>query len=484
MTFQTIFNGFGLAGSLPGLPGSFPSGKFQIKAWHLPFLTVGKPGPNQLLAAYISDNQRQHNNASLLHENKHAPEFFPSDDSLELLEEQVALSGRFLKPSALMSQLKIGQAVFGGHWNDDDDLALLVTNGRQAAQALSVLVNPEKIRQISDTFGNDSEVLFQQAILNLYQEPQLSQQLVDRLLEERSNDPELFAIRALALRDQPEKAAESIEKALEIWPDEDEWHAFAANMYQDARLYAQAASHLEEALQISPNLLILAAVGDVNCWKRLPHRQEFGKASDLFPDNSHAFDSLSSINQQLGEHQIAIQCWQKAMQVDPTNPTYLESIAESYLARKEFSQAISQANQVLQVEPNSSRALLVKARAEIGLGKPSEARQTILAAKTVVDNAIPFELLSIELDSVNKPNYGVNGSILLRISGKSVSLNNGRLQIEAGLLEKAANNLRSSLSIDESNLKLDFVGKIDDDWTFWTKLFQSRSGHKSLTQRI
>jgi tetratricopeptide (TPR) repeat protein len=426
------------------------------------------PVANQLLAAYISDNQRQHNNASLLHENKHAPEFFPSDDSLELLEEQVALAGRFLKPSALMSQLKIGQAVFGGHWNDDDDLALLVTNGRQAAQALSVLVNPEKIRQISDTFGNDSEVLFQQAILNLYQEPQLSQQLVDRLLEERSNDPELFAIRALALRDQPEKAAESIEKALEIWPDEDEWHAFAANMYQDARLYAQAASHLEEALQISPKSAhYWQLLGDVKLLEKDYHaaKDYFGKASDLFPDNPQALDSLARINQQLGEHQIAIQCWQKAMQVDPTNPTYLESIAESYLARKEFSQAISQANQVLQVEPNSSRALLVKARAEIGLGKPSEARQTILAAKTVVDNAIPFELLSIELDSVNKPNYGVNAAQLLveEYPESPAVLNKlAGYQIEAGLLEKAANNLRSSLSIDESNPEtLTLLGKID-----------------------
>ncbi len=75
------------------------------------------PVANRLLAAYLSDNHRQHNNAMLLHITKHAPELFTTENALEMLEDQIALAGRYLPPrpaSCLCSKsVRLSSAVIG-----------------------------------------------------------------------------------------------------------------------------------------------------------------------------------------------------------------------------------------------------------------------------------------------------------------------------------------------------------------------------------
>jgi tetratricopeptide (TPR) repeat protein len=426
------------------------------------------PVANQLLAAYLGDNYRQHNNAMLLNITRHAPELFTDQNQAELLEEQIAAAGRFLKPSQLMSELKIGQAVFNGHWDDENKMSQLINSGRQAAQVLSVLVNPERVDAIMNAYDDDPQVLTQSAILNLHPDPAYSAAVARDLLEKAPEDPVLLAIQALATRNQPLSAAETIEKALQVWSDEPEWHTFAATMYQDAGMYPEAAAHLEDALRISPkNAQYWQLLGDVKLLEKDYHaaKDYFGKASDLFPGNPEALDSLARINQQLGEHQIAIQCWQKAAQFEPENPEYFVSMAESYLARNDFEQATQAVSKALKQCPDHPKALLLKAKAEIGADNPTLARLTIQAAKAVVADAIPFELLSIELDHRSNPHGALNSLQSLAAAhpdDPSVLNQLAVYQIDAKELEKAEKNLQTSLSIDENNPQtLISLGKID-----------------------
>lgn len=433
-------------------------------------LSVVRVNPivNRLLAAYLSDNFRQHNNARLLHITQHTPELFREQDQLEFLEEQIAVAGRFMKPSQLMSELKIGQAVLSGHWHDENKMSQLVNTGSQAAQVLSVLVNPERVESILDAFGDDAEVLFQSAIMNLPSDPAYSAAIAQSLLKDNSDHPILLAIQAFATREQPRLAAATMEKALQVWPDEPDWHVFAANMHQDAGQYPEAAAHLEAALRVSPKMAhYWQLLGDVKLLEKDYHaaKDYFGKASDLFPENPEALDSLAKINQRLGEHQIAIQCWQKAAQLAPENPEYIISMAQSHLARKDYDLAVQEINQVLKKSPDLPAALLIKAKAEIGLENFSLVEETIQAAKAVAADPIPWDLLSIELKSRSNPHgvlnalqnladaYPANPQVLNQLAA---------CQIESGKLDKAEKNLNSSLSLDADNPEtLIALGKID-----------------------
>lgn len=438
---------------------------WQAQDWRLANESIRKalqtvrlnPVANRLLAAYLSDNYRQRNNAMLLHITRHAPELYTADDPLGILEDQIALAGRYLPPSSLLPVLKVGQAIFGGHWNDDQALEESVLNPIQAAGVLSVLVNREQINKIMTAFGDQPEVLEQKAILNLHNESNDSAEIAGQLLEKDADNPVLKAIKAFALRNDPEKAIEAIEDALAIWPDEPEWHVFASNMYQDAKDYPLAASHLEDALQIVPKSAhYWQLLGDVKLLEKDYHaaKDYFGKASDLFPNNPDALNSLAKINQQLGEHQIAIQCWQKAHQLNPENPVYQTSIAQSHLARKEFEQTIQLAEDVLQNHPSNEQAFLLIASAQMQSGKISEALHTIQEAKKLTSDPIPFDLLEIEILSQTKPTKALQAAQQLADTNPDNPLVLNRLaniQIEAGLLDKARSNLENSLSIDDSD---------------------------------
>ncbi len=439
---------------------------WQLGDWRLAdqslktVLLVAKINPiaNKLLADYLTDKARQLGNAERLHLLRHAPEAFdPQRSEFDVIEEQVSLAGRALPPSEVLPALKISQALRQGQWMPENELHKLVTNGKQAAQVFSVVNNEQVIAEILAGFSKDPDVSFQQAIQNLSEDPNTSAEIAARLLESQPEDPVLHALLAIATRNNPLKAAESFETALSIWSDEPDWHAMAALQYQDAGDYPQAAKHLEEAIRISPkDAHYWQMLGDVKLLERDYNaaKDYFGKATDLFPTNPEALYSLAIINQQLGEHKIAIQCLQKASQLDPDNLIYDEAIARSLLARQVYQEAIQQADLILKKDPKSETAWDVKTKAYSLSGKTEEARQAINFALAVVENPVPFELQKINLDQVRNPHQALPASQRLAEAypEDTAVLNNLALKlIQAGEVDKAETVLQRSLILNPTN---------------------------------
>ena len=423
-------------------------------------LSVAKINPiaNKLLAEYLTDKLRQTNNAHFLRLLSHAPKAFdPQHSDFDLIEEQISIAGRAITPSELLPTLKISQALKNGHWSEENDLHKLITNGKQAAQVLSVLVDDASIADILSGFSKNADVNFQQAIQSLHSDPGKSAAIALKLLEFQPEDPALHILHAIASRKNPLLAAESAETALATWPDEPDWHALAATMYQDAGKYPEAAKHLEEAIRIAPKeAQYWQMLGDVKLLEKDYHaaKDYFGKATDLFPSNPEALHSLAIINQQLGEHQIAIQCLRKASQLDPGNILYEEGIAHSLLARQDLPEAVQQADAILKTDPKNEIAWQVKVKALLKSSKPEEARQAIHFALAVVENPVPFELQKIDLDNARNPHQAMLASQKIAESypeNVAVLNNLARKQIQIGEIEKAEQTLQRSLVLDQSN---------------------------------
>lgn len=439
---------------------------WELSEWNLADSALKKalskvtinPIANKLLAEYLTDKTRQKENAQRIHMLRHAPSpYDPQKSDYELIEEQISLAGRAIPPSDLLPTLKLSQALRNGRWSAENDLHKLVSNGKQAAQALAVLSDDALIADILAGFSQDLDVLEQYAIECLREDAQTAASTASRLLETLPEDPVLNVIMAMSILDAPQKAAANLETALKIWPDEPDWHAMAAARYQVASDYSLAAKHLEEAIRLEPKeARYWQMLGDVKLLEKdyQAAKDYFGKATDLFPTNPEALFSLAIINQQLGEHKIAIQCLRKASQLDPDNPAYDEAIARSLLAKHDYLEAIRQTDTILKADPRNERAWEIRIKALIANGNPEDARQALNFALAVVENPIPFELQKIDLNLAKEPHQALLASQKLAETHPEVPmvLNNLALkQLQVGEVEKAEQTLQRCLVLDQAN---------------------------------
>ncbi|NLW72511.1 MAG: tetratricopeptide repeat protein [Chloroflexi bacterium] len=417
------------------------------------------PALNKIYADFLVDKARANAQAQMLSIKAHAPK--PTDPELtdqEIHEKQVSLAGRFIPAAEMLETLKLGRAVFSGRWNPVDDLNQIVKTGRQAAQALLVISDPEQTRQIITAFPEDHQVIFQAGLNHLQDQPATSLELAKQLLERQPENPRYNALAAFSQQDShPDVAIKCLEKALKIWPNESEWHVITAAWLEKTGSYANAAKHLEAALHLSPkNATYWQMLGDVKVKEKDYHaaKDYFGKATELFPTNPEALESLATINQRLGEYQIALDTLEKAAEIDPSNPGYRESIAEIYLSREENLAAIEAADQVLRQFPKRERALIVKIKALQGLKRNSEAQQVNNAAISLVSDPVPFELIALDLDSSLHELGKLSASAKLAEKypdNQSVLNNLAVRQLSAGLVQEADETLQKSLQLDPAS---------------------------------
>jgi tetratricopeptide (TPR) repeat protein len=450
---------------------------WECQAWDLAnkcfayALSEAKTNPviNQALADYIVEKARVSANAEVLHILTHKPALYsPEKSDQEVHEDQISIAGRYLSAAEMLPALKIGQAVFTGRWDNEDELKAYIKTSRQAAQLLSVQLSDETIDTICAAFPEDFEVQFQAALQILYRNPDLCAQKASELIEKAPRNPCLYALQALASQAEPERAVEAMEKALEIWPDEPDWHAIAGALYEQQEHYDLAAQHLEEALRIQPkHAHYWQMLGDIKVLEKDYHaaRDYFSKAIELFPDNAEALSALAVINQQLGEYQAAIACLKQAEQLDPENKFYAQQIAECYLALKDYSAALEQAERALQADPRSISALLTKIKALIGKRQFDQARSNLQAARKLVTDTIPFDLLEIELESTVSKKSGLAACLALAEAypdNVDVLNNLAYYYLEAGMQNQAEETLYRSLAIDPHNAyTLLSLGRID-----------------------
>ena len=416
------------------------------------------PVINQQLAEYLVEKARVANNARALRIVRHKPQpFSPEQSDQEIHQEQIAIAGRYISAAEMLPTLKIGQAVFTGLWNDGEDLKQLVKNSRQAAQALSIQINPETIRQISGAFSDDFEVGFQEAVLLLYKNPAACAKKAETLLGKQPGNPCLHTMLALARQAEPEKAAASIEKALEIWPDEPDWHAIAGTFWEQSGCFDKAAKHLEDALRILPeSAQYWQMLGDIKVLEKDFHaaRDYFIKAAELFPNNPEALFSLAQTNQQLGEHQTAIEYLKELETLNPGKSEYGEAIAESYFALQDYLAAEGHANRVLQSNARSSRALLVKIKSLMNRRQLEEAKRVLDAAREMLADPVPLELLAIELDASLQRKSGLGAALALAETypDRPLVLNSlAGYYLDANMQTQAEETLHHSLNLDRQN---------------------------------
>jgi len=451
--FTSIWNGLALA-----------EAAMKLQKWNTSFekfqqaicVIQVNPLANMLFAkAMLTSFQHQHT-CQALKIVKHAPGEGLLDQSCQkLFEEQLSIAGRFIEPK-IIDPLRIkAQATFAGHWPDHNRVEEFVKDPKDAAAILPLLENANEISRILGAYPDDFDVLLQYAIILMGTDQNKCRGIVRRLIEIDTAYPPLHALLALCSPDDNFIATNSIETALELWPAEPEWHAFAAQLYVQDGQYNLSAQHLEKALEIQPNEpSYWELLGEVKLREKdfNAAKTYFSKACKIFPDNPEALLSLAQINKKLGEYQSAVTCLEEANELQPTNIQVTEMLANTLLEKGDADGAMQKAKELLSMDVSNVIAYLVYSKALLLNNQSDEAQKFIESALVKLPGSIE---LKIEQINFIQKTQGVNAALphLVELTNQHpddplVLYTLSSLLIESGRTDEAARVIHHSLQLD------------------------------------
>ena len=416
------------------------------------------PLPSMLFAEFLLANIHAQMICQSLRIVTHAPSTDTQDPAYQrLFEEQLAIAGRFLNPDIINRLQAKGQAILSGEIPENDNLETLISIARDAAQILPILTDKNKADKVLAAFPDDFDVFLQKAILLLEEGSPDCDLFVKKLIESDTANPSLHALMAFCHQDDPPLALQAIKTALHLWPDEPEWHAYAADLYYQNDQFDLAAHHLEQALEISPlEASYWQLLGEVKLHEKdfQSAKAYFAKAVDIFQTNPEALASLANINKRLGDFQAALTCLQKAAELSPDESSYSFSIAETLLEKSDFEGAMSQANILLESHPDHIPARLIMIKALAGMKQFEQAQNILKAAISQSPDALSLKLAQVELTLANQ---GANAALPMAIDLSKLHPDDtdvlyilASLLIEAGKDEDAGKVMHHTLEIDSN----------------------------------
>ncbi|MEJ2758570.1 MAG: tetratricopeptide repeat protein, partial [Anaerolineales bacterium] len=178
--------------------------------------------------------------------------------------------------------------------------------------------------------------------------------------------------------DNPEKAYESIQNALSIWPNEPRWHAFAASIESEQGNLPAAIAHLEQA-----------------CALETDHAGHFAQLGQAYMQN--------------GLPGSALQVLQEAVSISPLEVDNWVNLSRAYLGVSDLENALASIEKAISLAPHRVEALLLAAEICFKQGDQKNGNKVIAEAQKleITDDNDLIQLTSL-LVGQNKAESALN----------------------------------------------------------------------------
>src|SRR5450759_2132342 len=196
------------------------------------------------------------------------------------------------------------------------------------------------------------------------------------LLEPAAYRPLYLALLAFSNQHEPAETCQSIELALAAWPDEPQWHAFAAEKYQQAGDLISATRHWQQATWLNPESVPYKLAYATNCLEAGEIEQAllaYNQITKLDPENQNAWCRLAEANKSMGKLSEALNCAEQACALDPNDIHALVLSGQIAFELGEKEMAFQKAKAVIEADPNEVDGILLYAQTMEKMGFVSEA---------------------------------------------------------------------------------------------------------------
>jgi tetratricopeptide (TPR) repeat protein len=424
-----------------------------------------QPRPHLLYARALVTMAEMQETCKALKISSHAPgENRLSDEFNKRFEEEIMLSNRLCNYCEINHWKSRGQVAFQPCNETIKRLAEEIT---QPGDVSSMIAGYRKTgnlpgaRKAAELSGDEPEVMFQLALALQDESPEESIGIIRRLLENDPTNPLYIAMLAFLCQQEPIESLKLIEIALGLWPDEVEWHKYAAELSAKLGDKISATFHWKRIVEIKPDDLSFAiSLGCSYLENNDPNQaiQVFEHATRRDPEQSLSWKLLAKAHKVAGNYPEANSSIEHALLL---NPEDLESIlisGQTSLQLNQFDMATQRAKNILANHPTDPDALLLFAQVMKQSGQPGEALKLIDQALPVLNN--PFPLL-LERANLLKQTQGNQIALPYLIELANSNPDEVELLIllantfsEVGQMDYAERTAQAVLQLDPENTKM------------------------------
>jgi tetratricopeptide (TPR) repeat protein len=326
-----------------------------------------------------------------------------------------------------------------------------------------ILGKYNEVAQLARQWNDSPGVLLQTALALSTINPGAALATVLHVLEQPKPNPLAFAVLALVnfKRGDFLLASEALENAISIWPNEPDWHIWAAEQYELLDRLDLAEQHLIAAAQLLPGSLditlkharLLGLMG--NYWDAAEALEDAAKGD---PGCLEIWLQLGNFRQALGDHQNALRCAEKVIDLDENSSAGLELAGNTALILGQSEKAYRYVLRALNINPKSLMLELLLCRVLITSQRRSEALDNLTKINpgdiSSPDQAAIFIecLINLRGSSAAKPTLDdflklfPDNPILCRLSALSL--------MEENRLAEAEILVATALKADPSNTDL------------------------------
>jgi tetratricopeptide (TPR) repeat protein len=259
-------------------------------------------------------------------------------------------------------------------------LGLIYRNQEKYDRALETF---RQLQGLGDSEAPQAEALIIET-LRLKREPQKAMQAADAAVQKYPKDRSLISLRATLLAEQGrvDEALSALQGLLNGGPSDRETYLTIAQVYSQAKRYSDAEDAVRKSLALTSKTedqefarFMLGSVYEREKRYDLAE-EEFKKVLSVNPLNAPAANYLGYLLADRGVRlEESVEYIQKALQVDPNNGAYLDSLGWAYYKMKRFDLAQPPLERAARLVSNDPTILEHLGHVYIGLGKKQQAQE-------------------------------------------------------------------------------------------------------------
>lgn len=318
---------------------------------------------------------------------------------------------------ALQKARQIGEAEILDRWQargmavfrpSPQNVRALVNHSQEAVDTAAVMAalrrinNPAAAVQLAQRAPKLPEVLLQLALCHLDDDPEKSVQVARRAVEACPADPIYQTGLALvaARAGQSSLALEALEAALGVWPDEPEWHAWAAQFAEQLQMYEATLQHREKMVELQPqNVDYALSLAHSYLQAGLSQKaiEVLRRAGEEYEERPEIWAGLAEAYFQSGMLEKAFECVERASQLNGASPDLFLRCGEAALQMGNETAALEYGQKALNARPDRAEAVLFTSRVLQKMGKAKEALNGINVYFNSGYSSVPLRLEQAEL---------------------------------------------------------------------------------------